>query len=316
MAEKEKSLQGKRGMKVIPNGERKCIWMEAGVMSFKLCTNRFQCTSCEFDQAMSGRVKKDGDQQVAKTAMTRKREINEWMEEFRHLPADQRKCRYMLMGEVSYKICPNSFRCGECSFDQMMQDRVQPVAAHNMETYPRVTGFYLPEHLHYFRNHTWLYLERMGGVRIGLDDFARRLIGRQINRIALPAVGKSVDFEEQAWTIHHDFGELDFLSPIEGVVASVNHKLLDTPHLVSEQPYTDGWLITIDPTNIRKGLKNLLKDEEARAWTNEEGELLKQAVLADAGAAMQDGGVLSSDFSRHLPREQWVKLVKKHFYIR
>ena len=49
----------KQGLKVIPMGERKCIWMDAGVVSYKLCTNHYQCNTCEFDLAMSNRAKKD-----------------------------------------------------------------------------------------------------------------------------------------------------------------------------------------------------------------------------------------------------------------
>lgn len=313
MAEKTKGIQG---MKVIPDGERKCIWMDAGVISYKLCTNRYQCTSCDFDQAMSGQVRKSKVAAgAAPTVMTQKKQINEWMEEFRHLPADQRKCRYMLMGEVSHKICPNSFRCGDCTFDQMMQDRIQPAIASNMETYPNVAGFFMPDNVYYFRNHTWLYLERMGQVRIGIDDFARRLIGK-VNSIALPAVGKSVEFEEYTWSINHELGKLEFFSPIEGVVNSVNQKLLETPHLITDQPYSDGWLITIDPTSIRKGLKNLLKDKEAEAWMQEESDHLKESIFADAGAALQDGAVLTSDFSSSLSPDQWNVLVKKHLFVR
>ena len=45
-----------KGMKIIPSGERKCIWMDAGVVSYKLCTNQFQCNLCEFDRAISNRA--------------------------------------------------------------------------------------------------------------------------------------------------------------------------------------------------------------------------------------------------------------------
>ena len=55
-------------MKVIPVGERKCIWMDAGVVSYKLCTSQFHCTVCEFDRAMFNRAaqsKKDAHENKA-----------------------------------------------------------------------------------------------------------------------------------------------------------------------------------------------------------------------------------------------------------
>ncbi|MCK5220719.1 MAG: hypothetical protein KAR14_04000, partial [Candidatus Aminicenantes bacterium] len=111
-----------QGLRVIPANEKKCIWMESGAVTFKLCNNNYQCNTCQFDMAMANRVQKQKDQDIdINTPKKPVKEVSLWTEEFRNLPAGERKCRYMLMGEVSYKICPNSFRCGECSFDQMMQ---------------------------------------------------------------------------------------------------------------------------------------------------------------------------------------------------
>jgi hypothetical protein len=41
---------------------------------------------------------------------------------FERLPAQARKCCYMLSGEVSYRLCINRFRCSTCSFGQTMED--------------------------------------------------------------------------------------------------------------------------------------------------------------------------------------------------
>jgi len=306
----------KRGLKVIPTGERKCIWMEAGAVSFKLCTNHYQCSTCEFDMAMSNRAKQaQKGVQDQKPSASNKKAIVEWMEEFRHLPADQRKCRYMLSGDVSHKICPNSFRCGECSFDQMMQDRIQPSFSEEMDRFPKVAGFYLPEKLYYFRNHTWVYLERNGKFKIGIDDFARRIIGK-VNKVELPAVGKNLEFEEYSWIISHDYGDLEFFSPITGVVDSVNQKLLDDASLAVDKPYTDGWLISMDVKSVAKNIKNLLKDDQASAWMAEEANLLKQSIQSEAGVTFHDGAVVANNISENLSKEKWSELVKKHLFTR
>lgn len=310
----EKNKQ--QGMKIIPTGERKCIWMDAGVVSFKLCTNQYQCNTCEFDIAMSSRAKKN--KMIAmenKPATSHKKEIVEWMEEFRYLPADQRKCRYMLSGDVSHKICPNSFRCGDCSFDQMMQDRIQPTFLQEIENSTKIAGFYMYENLYYFRNHTWLQLERNGKFRIGIDDFARRIIGN-VNSIKLPAVGKDLDLEEYAWTIYHKNGDLEFISPIKGTVDSINQKLLEDTSLLTEVPYTDGWLIEIEPKSIGKSIKNFLKDKEAKTWMAEEVNLLNKTVNSEAGVTLHDGAIVARDISANLTKDKWNEVVKKHLYIR
>jgi glycine cleavage system H lipoate-binding protein len=304
----------KQGMNVIPTGERKCIWMDAEVVTYKLCTNHYQCNTCDFDMAMSNRAKKDRIAlQDNKPTIGDKKQIVEWMEEFRHLPADQRKCRYMLSSEVSHKICPNSFRCGDCSFDQMMQDRLQPTFAQDMENFDKVAGFYMHESLYYFRNHTWIELERNGKYRIGIDDFARRIIGK-VNGIKLPAVGRDLDLEEYAWTIEHKHGDIEFFSPVDGVVESINQEILDDASLVTDQPYTGGWLMTIEPKNIMKSNKNLLKGKDASAWMVEETNLLHKSIHSEAGVTFHDGAVISNDISSNLTKEKWNEIVKNHLY--
>jgi len=306
-----------QGMKVIPTGERKCIWMDAGVVSYKLCTSQFQCQLCEFDRAMSVQAKK-AKMEVKDdipSFTSQKKEIVAWMEEFRNLSADQRKCRYMLMGEVSYKICPNSFRCGDCTFDQMMQDRIQPPLERDIQTFPQVAGFFMSEKLYYFRNHTWLRLERNGQYRVGIDDFAGKLIGKP-KGIRLPSLGKSLDLEEYCWTINHDYDDLEFFSPLKGVVTATNQALAEDTAMISDKPYSGGWLMTVEPESIGKSNRNFLTGDEARAWMVEEANLLSKGMQTEAGVTMHDGASFTNDLSSHLSKENWQKIVKNHLYIR
>lgn len=97
-------------MRIIPANERKCIWMESGVISFKLCNNNYNCDTCKFDTAISDRIHNSN------------KKVKQWTDELKDKPAYVRKCRYMLSGEISYKICPNNYNCGKCDFDQMMQE--------------------------------------------------------------------------------------------------------------------------------------------------------------------------------------------------
>lgn len=304
------------GMKVIPSGERKCLWMEAGVVSYKLCRNQYQCSTCDFDLAMSNRVMKERQSAKENTdIITPKKEINAWMEEFRHLPADQRKCRYMLMNEVSYKICPNSFRCGECSFDQMMQDRKQPDFDFSAKNHEKVAGVYMYDQLYYFRNHTWLQLERNGKYRIGIDDFARRIIGN-IEGIDLSTVGTNLDFEEYCLTIHHEYGDMELFCPVKGIVDSINQEVLNNVSLITDEPYQGGWLMTVDPDSILKSNKNLLKGDEAKAWMIGETNLLSETVYGELGVTLADGATISTEISRNISKEKWSELVRKHLFVR
>ena len=49
----------KTSYKVVPPGKKKCIWMEAGVVSYKLCDNNFDCQTCSYDHAMQRKVSRE-----------------------------------------------------------------------------------------------------------------------------------------------------------------------------------------------------------------------------------------------------------------
>jgi len=308
--------EAKKGLRIIPTGERKCIWMDAGVVSYKLCVNQFQCNTCEFDSAMANRVKKSkADAMSDQPIKNQKKEIVDWMAEFKNLPADQRKCRYMLMGEVSYKICPNSFRCGECTFDQMMQDSIQPVMESETNQLPMVAGFHVNDNLYHFRNHTWLRLERNGQYRVGIDDFARRMIGKP-KGVKLPPIGREIDMEEYTWSVLHELGDIEFFSPLKGVVTATNQALLEDASLLNQDPYNKGWLMVVDPPSIARSVRNFLKGEETRNWMVEEANHLTASLQKEAGMTMHDGASLVLDFGNQLSKEHWQAIMKKHLFGR
>jgi hypothetical protein len=108
----EEQLLGKSQERAGRNHE--CIWAKLDVISYRPCALNYQCDKCQFAQSL-----KDGNGDYAETP-----EMFNVIEQSRSLPARQRKCRYMLTGEVSYKLCPNSYQCGSCEHDQMMHDSI------------------------------------------------------------------------------------------------------------------------------------------------------------------------------------------------
>ncbi len=305
-----------QGLRVIPANEKKCIWMESGAVTFKLCNNNYQCNTCPFDMAMANRVQKQKDQDIdINTPKKPVKEVSLWTEEFRNLPAGERKCRYMLMGEVSYKICPNSFRCGECSFDQMMQEQMSSDHTVSEKDLVLESGFYLDERISYYRNHMWLKLERSGKYRIGIDDFAGRLLGI-LEDISLPGLGKKIDVGEFFWSAKHKFGDFEFASPLEGVVDGLNYDIINDPSLLTSDPYGSGWLMMIEPDNIRKITGNIFHSSEARAWMAEESKALNNSIYSSSVSTMHDGAIATKDISANLEKEEWLALAANHLHIR
>ena len=300
----------KESMKIVPPGKKKCVWMEAGVVSYKLCDNNYDCSTCVYDQAMQTKVAQHKDAMATVPVETVSDKFTEtWVEKMMQLPASQRKCRYMITGEIDRKICPNAYECGSCSFDQMMQERLQaeslPVHAQS-----EVQGFELAEDFYYHEGHAWARPEYGGRVRVGLNDFARRILGKQI-RIELPNVGHEIRQGEVAFQIRKDGQTVQVLSPIDGIVAHINDSLTEHPEFVNEFPYEKGWLLIVEPTKLRKNLKSLYFGEEAHQYMSEEREKLFAMANEDLKLAA-DGGLSVDEIFSEMEGTNWAQFVK-HF---
>ena len=298
----------RESMKIVPPGKKKCVWMEAGVVSYKLCDNNFDCSTCVYDQGMQLKVarQKEAAQLVSVEASSDKF-TETWVEKMMQLPASRRKCRYMITGEVPRKTCPNAYECGNCSFDQMMQERLQAEVL-PVHSQSQVAGFELAEDIYYHEGHTWAKPEYGGRVRVGLDDFAQKLLGR-LKKIEVPNIGHEVKQGEVGFQVRKNGDVAQVLSPVDGIVSHVNEELIKHPDLLNESPYEKGWLFIVEPTKLRKSLKGLHYGEEAHKFINEEKERLFDIANEDFKVAA-DGGESVDDIFSELEEKNWEKYIK------
>ncbi len=287
-------MEAKReSMKIVPPGKKKCVWMEAGVVSYKLCDNNYDCSTCVYDHGMQLKVAKEKEKAAAARVETKKDKFTEsWVEAMMKLPASRRKCRYMLTGEVGRKICPNAYECGNCSFDQMMQARIENevLPVHGKK---EVDGFQVADDIYYHEGHTWAKPEYGGRIRVGVDDFARRILGN-LDRIELPEIGRQVNQGEAGFNVRRNDEVAAVLSPMDGIVSRINDRLIENPELVNASPYEEGWLFIVEPTKLKKNLKalyfgehaeNFMEEEAKRLWDMADEEL---KIAADGGASVDD----------------------------
>lgn len=171
-----------------------------------------------------------------------------------------------------------------------------------------VAGFQVPEALYYHRGHTWALPEDDGTVRVGLDDFARRLLG-QARELRVPAAGTWLTQGEQGAAVRVDGREAELVSPVEGEVVMVNQELATRPQLATDDPYGRGWLFKVRPNNLPANLRNLMSGSLARRFTEDAREALDLRLMALSGSVLQDGGEPVADFALHLPTAEWRRLV-------
>lgn len=175
-----------------------------------------------------------------------------------------------------------------------------------------VAGFGLPGHLRYHLGHTWALEESPNLVRVGLDDFAARLLGK-VQNIVLPQRGRWVRQGQPLATFIRDGAEAKIVSPMEGVVANVNDAVLRDPALSLKDPYGEGWLITVQAPDASTNFRNLMSGAVARGWMEEAASRLRAKVPALAGAVAQDGGLAEADLTSHLPDQDWTQVTREFF---
>lgn len=197
---------------------------------------------------------------------------------------------------------------------------VQPVmvaARSEREAIPRlepslVGGFHVPENLRYHPGHTWALAESPTLVRVGVDDFAARLVGH-FSRVTLPQRGQWIRQGQKLCTIQRDGVAVDMVSPIEGSIADVNDSLMQNPELARKDPYNEGWFVTVQSPDAKINFRNLLGGALARWWTEESASRLQRRMPAALGALAQDGGVAMDNVTTQLTEEEWVKVAREFF---
>jgi len=201
------------------------------------------------------------------------------------------------------------------SRNQLAKQVIQtaPVEAAPRMVPAMVAGFQVPENVRYHAGHTWALGESRELVRVGLDDFASKLIGK-IDSITLPQRGRWVRQGQKIWTIIRDGKSVDMVSPIEGTVTDINEAVMKDPDLARKEPYGEGWLVKVQAPDAKINFRNLLGGALARLWTEESAlRLRKRMPMALASALAQDGGVAVDDIAAHMPDQDWAELTKEFF---
>jgi glycine cleavage system H lipoate-binding protein len=175
-----------------------------------------------------------------------------------------------------------------------------------------VDGFKLAPGLSYHAGHTWVAKESRNVVRVGLDDFAVRLLGN-IDQLDLPARGRWLRQGEKGWTVARGSHRFEMLSPIEGEVVDVNLEVLKDPSVIHKDPYGVGWLVAVNSPAADSNLKNLLRGRLAQRWMEESVGTLHSHLSPSAGVHLQDGGHAISDLLSVFPEERWEEVVRELF---
>ena len=106
----------------------------------------------------------------------------------------------------------------------------------------------IPEDLKYTQSHEWVSREANGNMRVGISDHAQEALGDLVF-VELPAVGDQVDQGDSVSVVESVKAASDIYSPITGEIVAVNEDLEEDPGLINNDPYGDGWLYEVAPSD-------------------------------------------------------------------
>jgi glycine cleavage system H protein len=104
----------------------------------------------------------------------------------------------------------------------------------------------VPDGLHYSADHEWVRQDD-GKVRIGITDYAQDALG-DVVFVALPALGTRVEAHAVLGEVESTKSVSEIYAPVAGEVVAVNDALTGAPEQLNADPYGEGWICEIVPT--------------------------------------------------------------------
>lgn len=120
----------------------------------------------------------------------------------------------------------------------------------------------LPDDLRYSTDHEWVRAED-GLVRVGITDYAQDALG-DVVFVEIPEVGTTVSAGDKISEVESTKSVSDIYAPVSGTITAVNADLADEPERLNHDPYGDGWICVLEPSDPAE-LDGLLTAESYRA---------------------------------------------------
>ncbi len=256
---------------IIPDNERQCVWMEAGLVNYKLCDKKFDCETCSFDGVMRSQNKSFAER----------------------------------ASEQCSPVSGNSVRHnGNDIYQEIIDQLISPLK-----------NIVFPSDRVYCSSHTWIQNRSDGTMRIGIDGFLAKLLQPIVGVALVHSPSHIKSGEPYAWLIR-DAETFALYNPVSDITAAVNSSLTSTPSLLTNDPYDNGWLLSLIPTKPLTHRFQYLTVEEYQNVVNTEIEKISQTLNSAikkhhslVGSTMYDGGVRIENIEQFIGEKRYSKLL-------
>jgi glycine cleavage system H protein len=175
----------------------------------------------------------------------------------------------------------------------------------------------VPQGIYHSQNHTWAFLEKNGEAKVGLDDLLLHITG-EVKCRSLKSTGEIINKGDLLFEIDQNGKLLQVFSPISGKIVNSNNEIDSNPELLNEDPFGDGWIYKIKPSDWKNETHSYFLAEEATDWSNKElvrfkdflAESVKKYSPEQSMVILQDGGELRDNTLSELPDEVWKDFQK------
>ncbi len=154
------------------------------------------------------------------------------------------KCIWMSAGVLSYRLCDREFDCDRCLVDRALREgsappmkdvMIEPARVASTAALPSISGLRFSRASFYHPSHLWVRVEEGGSVRIGIDDLARRVLGR-VEEIAVPQAETSLRLEQKVLSFRGEAGKIDLPMPISGTTSPATRNSWPIPGSSKDRP--------------------------------------------------------------------------------
>jgi glycine cleavage system H lipoate-binding protein len=256
---------------IIPDNESHCVWMDAGLVNYKLCDKNFECEGCPFDGVMRSQNKT-----------------------FAERASDQ----------YSPVVGSALRHHGNDAYEGIVEQLIAPLKK-----------IELPTDRMYCSSHTWVQHMNDGTTRIGIDGFLAKLLHPIVGVALVHSPMRIESGEPYAWLIR-DAETFALHSPIAGMSATVNSSLTSKPSLLTNDPYNEGWLLSLVPsTPLTNNSRYSTPEEYQNILDAEIGKIsatINSAVRknhSSIGSTMYDGGMRIDNIEQFIGEKRYTKLL-------
>ena len=132
----------------------------------------------------------------------------------------------------------------------------------------------------YNSNHLWSKQDAAGIVTVGMDELGLDSLG-ELAYLTLPSEGTPVEMGKAMGSMEAAKMTGELVAPVSGIVIEKNDRVLQNPLLVNEEPYGNGWLVKIEPTNWEEDSEAMVSGDKLPDWVEQEIERFETQGILD-----------------------------------